>query len=289
MSQSSYMANGSGSYGGGHAYGPGYTGHNGRPSLTFQSPQDFQADVNKQQSQAPQMNGMPKFEMLLKQLSHANENAAKRFAQTQASLQQTQQQHPQQQPPLQAPQAQAQQPQAQAQSASPPAAASTALTPNNAAGTQIPTAMGLGTYTGPSNTRGYRPGYGYDSGAFGPATQTRTPSLDDTDAAGITATTTAANDNNNNGGGGSSGNSGGAAVVDPALAGPPATPVGKVGGDGAMGVGKAPTPQRPAVSPISDVGAEVAAAAAAAAAASATQAMGLGFGVEKDGLPEPEE
>ncbi|KAF2145981.1 uncharacterized protein K452DRAFT_294599 [Aplosporella prunicola CBS 121167] len=275
MSQSSYMANGYGSYGGGHAYGPGYTGHNGRPSLTFQSPQDFQADVNKQQSQAPQMNGMPKFEMLLKQLSHANENAAKRFAQTQASLQQTQQQQPPQAP--QAPQAQAQQPQAQAQSASPPAAASTASTPNGATSTQIPTAMGLSAYTGPSNTRGYRPGYGYDSGAFGPATQTRTPSLDDTNAAGIVATTTTTNDNNNGGGG--NGNGGGAAVVDPALGGPPATPINKVGGDATAGAGKVPTPQPPAVSPISDVGAE-AAAAAAAAAASATQAMGLGFGGE---------
>lgn len=124
---------------------------NSRPGLTFQSPQDFQADVNR--TQASQMNNMPKFDMLIKQLSQANENAARRFA-AQTQAQQAQQQ-PQPQPA----------PLPHGQQQAPP-------------GQQLPMPPNtpLGGYTGPSNTRGYKPGYGYDSGAFGPDTQTKVPS-----------------------------------------------------------------------------------------------------------------
>ncbi|EKG19631.1 Transcription factor jumonji/aspartyl beta-hydroxylase [Macrophomina phaseolina MS6] len=108
--------------------------HGSRPSLMFQSAHDFQADVNK--TQASQMNNMPKFDMLIKQLSQANENAARRFAaQTQA------QQGPQQQQPAPAPQPPNQQ-QPHGQQAC------------------LPLNTSLGGYTGPSNTRGYKPGYG---------------------------------------------------------------------------------------------------------------------------------
>ncbi|KAL1625826.1 hypothetical protein SLS54_003298 [Diplodia seriata] len=109
-------------------YAPGHPpAQNTRPGLTFQSAQDFRADVNR--TQASQMSNMPKFEMLIKQLSQANETAARRFAaRTQAHQAQ---QHQQQD-----------------------------------AHAPLP----------PSHQAQVQPGYGYDSGAFGPDTQTKVPS-----------------------------------------------------------------------------------------------------------------
>lgn len=191
-------------YGGSHPYGyspqmPGPPPAQGsRPGLMFQSPQDFQADVNRTQAQVSQMHNVPgKFDLLIKQLSQANENAAKRFrSQTQAQQEQGQEaQQPQEVQGQQLPQAA--QPEQQR-----------SLPPNAT----------LGGYTGPSNTRGYKPGYGYDSGAFGPDTQTKVPSP----------------------------------FNHPVL---PTTPARSSGQSNVDNIDDSHhTPQRPAVSPLSDVG-----------------------------------
>ncbi|KAL1636928.1 hypothetical protein SLS56_001025 [Neofusicoccum ribis] len=191
-------------YGGNHPYGyssqiPGPPpAQDSRPGLMFQSPQDFQADVNRTQAQVSQMHNVPgKFDLLIKQLSQANENAAKRFrSQTQAQQEQGQEaQQPQEVQGQQLPQAA--QPEQQR-----------SLPPNAT----------LGGYTGPSNTRGYKPGYGYDSGAFGPDTQTKVPSP----------------------------------FNHPVL---PTTPARSSGQSNVDNIDDSHhTPQRPAVSPLSDVG-----------------------------------
>ncbi|KAK7533823.1 uncharacterized protein J3D65DRAFT_457370 [Phyllosticta citribraziliensis] len=232
----------------GYGQGP-YSGNDAnnaasRPGLMFQSAQDFQADVNR--AQLPPTNGSTKFELLIKQLSQANENAARRYAaqtQSQQNLQPRQAQpgmyYPQQyqQPaPTQGPPPHMQhyappQPQpfqTQYQQPQPPPHSqhsSSAPRPPGPEQRSPPPNLSLGGYTGPSNTRGYRPGYGYDSGAFGPATQTKVPEAFSRPPAPMTP---------------------GRSSVGEAVAGG-AVP-GQAGGQ--------LTPQRPAVSPLSEIGDE---------------------------------
>ncbi|KAL1391851.1 hypothetical protein HDK64DRAFT_262630 [Phyllosticta capitalensis] len=233
-------------YGQGPQAGSGANNAAQRPGLMFQSAQDFQADVNR--AQVPPASGSSKFELLIKQLSQANENAARRYAaQTQTQQnpsarphqpmyypQPYQQQARTQAPQPQMPHYQPQHPQPfQAQHNQPPPPPPLQPQPLNSQQTNTskapdtdqrspPPAMSLGGYTGPSNTRGYRPGYGYDSGAFGPATQTKVPEAFSRPPAPMTP---------------------GRSSVGEAVAG------GAVSGQ--------LTPQRPSVSPLSEIGDEL--------------------------------
>ncbi|KAK7524803.1 hypothetical protein IWZ03DRAFT_341014 [Phyllosticta citriasiana] len=216
-----------------------------RPGLTFQSAQDFQADVNR--AHVPPANGSSKFELLIKQLSQANENAARRYAAQTQSQQHIQPRPPQPgmyyaQPYQQPAQTRGPPPQPHMQHYPPPPPQpqqplqthhphqpqpqppyrqhqSNASRPTGSDLRSPPPNMSLGGYTGPSNTRGYRPGYGYDSGAFGPATQTKVPEAFSRPPAPMTP---------------------GRSSVGEAVAG------GAVPGQ--------LTPQRPAVSPLSEIG-----------------------------------